>query len=138
MSESPKKRPDQVGIKAFQEEAPAEIESPMRIKKRQLGTLNLSATATERPDAEPKFFKRFEAVFSHLMKNFENKKHEFEELKKMDDRQLQYYNKEVKLTDICSDWSKALEMHMPECKEDSHPHDEQLTEFNDSKRGDLR
>ena len=47
MSESPKKRPDQVGIKAYQEEAPTEIESPMRIKKKQLGSLTLSTTKTE-------------------------------------------------------------------------------------------
>ena len=58
----------------------------MRKKKKELSALKLNAKPTEQLDDEdPKDNKKFDAIFENLMKNFEAKKQEFEELKKMDD-----------------------------------------------------
>ena len=122
MSESPKKRPDQVGIKAFQEEPQQEIESPMRIKKRQLGSLSLNPSATEMPDEDVKDFKKFEAIFKNVMSNFEAKQKEFEDLKKMSKEQLIQYNREVKISNLSRDWRKSLEMNVPDCSDEKHDH----------------
>ena len=128
-NESPKKNPQEVGIKAFQESPDKfqEIESPMRIKKRQLGSLEIKTSATEKPTDD---FKEYEAIFKVVMMNFDKKKQEFEELKKMSMKQLIEYNKEVKMQNISSDWRRQLEMHLPECKEGQHDHDSKLAEFN--------
>ena len=55
MTDSPKKRPNMSGIQAYSGgvEASPEIDSPMRKKKRQLGSLNLKPNATEKEEAAP-------------------------------------------------------------------------------------
>ena len=110
----------------------------MRIKKKQLGSLTLSTTKTEQPDDDPRDFKKFEAVFKNMMANFDGKQKEFEELKKMDDVRLYEYNKEVKLANISSDWTKALEMRIPDCNDGKHDHETMLSEFNETKKEDLQ
>ena len=80
MTDSPKKRPRQIGIKSFTDDIQtfSEIESPMRKKKRTLESLNLNPTATQKPGETPpadmkKEFARYEVLFGEVMKNFEKK-----------------------------------------------------------------
>ena len=81
MSDSPKKRPNQVGIKAFTDnvEDIPEIDSPMRRKKRNLGSLELKPNVTEKvedkstPETQSKAFATYEILFQEVLKNFEKK-----------------------------------------------------------------
>ena len=107
----------------------------MRIKKRQLGTLEIKTSQTEKPVDE---FKEFEAIFRVVLMNFDKKKQEFEDLKKMSMKQLIEYNKEVKMHNISSDWRRQLEMHLPECKEGDHDHDSRLSDFNQTKIAEFK
>lgn len=78
--ESPKKRPNIVGIKGFsaQDDQP-EIDSPMRKKKKGLDSLKISKEPCEVPE---KKFENLEKKFAVVLGNFESKKYEFEDLKK--------------------------------------------------------
>ena len=78
MTDSPKKRPGQIGIKSFTDDIQAspEIDSPMRKKKITLGSLNLNPTATQKPGETQESkneFARYEILFEEVMKNFEKK-----------------------------------------------------------------
>jgi len=77
--ESPKKRPNVVGIKGFSETEPAEIDSPMRKKKKGLDKLKISQEPCEVPGNK---FENLEKKFSVVMANFESKKYEYEDLRK--------------------------------------------------------
>ena len=72
------------------------------------------------------------------MSKFDVKQQEFEELKNMDDVKLYEYNKEVKLTDLSSDWSKALEMHVPDCNDGKHDHESLMAEFMETKKQEFQ
>ena len=87
---------------------------------------------------DPKDFKKFEAIFKNLMSKFDDKQQEFEELKKMDDLKLHEYNKEVKLTNLSSDWSKALEMYVPDCNDGKHDHESLMAEFMETKKQEFQ
>ena len=87
-SDSPKKKPNVIGIKGFTDSIndQPEIDSPMRKKKKGLDKLKISQEVCENP-AETKFDdleKKFEAVLT----NFSLKKAEFENLKKMGKQEL--------------------------------------------------
>ena len=55
MTDSPKKRPGEIGIKSFTDDIQAspEIDSPMRKKKKTLGALNLNPKETEKQAEAP-------------------------------------------------------------------------------------
>ena len=112
MSDSPKKRPGEIGIKSYTEDIQGSPDSPMRKKKKTLGSLNLNPTATEtQEEAAPpadlkKEFAKYEVLFADVMSNFERKKSEFEDLKKMKREALIVYNNEVKLENIPGDWRR--------------------------------
>ena len=71
------------------------------------------------------------------MNNFEKKKAEFDQLKKMTKEQLLQYNNEVKIENIPGDWRTQLEMKLPESKPGENCHDSNLTHFNDTKKSEL-
>jgi hypothetical protein len=79
MSDSPKKRPNQVGIKAFTDNTQdyPEIDSPMRRKKKNLGSLELKPTVAEKIEdkstPETQAFATYEILFQEVLKNFEKK-----------------------------------------------------------------
>ena len=56
----------------------------------------------------------------------------------MDDVKLYEYNKEVKLTNLSSDWSKALEMHVPDCSDGKHDHESLMAEFMETKKQEFQ
>ena len=55
MTDSPKKRPNMVGIQAYTDDVKdqPEIDSPMRKKKRNLGSLDIKPQVAEKEEAAP-------------------------------------------------------------------------------------
>ena len=84
-----------------------------------------------------KDFAKYDVLFSEVMRNFESKQAEFDQLKKMSKAQLTEYNNEVKIKNIPHDWRCSLEMKLPESKPGEHCHDSNLVHFNETKKAEL-
>ena len=81
-----KKRKNLIGIQAFRSGGDAEeIQSPMKLKKKELGQLNLSDSIQKtKPDDDKKErFDKFDKQFSVVQTNFTAYKKRFDELKAM-------------------------------------------------------
>jgi len=124
--ESPKKRPDIVGIRGFSEgvEDQPEIDSPMRRKKKGgLDSLKISQEPCEAPAPEKNKFENLEKKFELVLTNYESKKLEFDDLKKQHKSVLHKMKTSGKLQQLRTDWQKSLEMQLSE-------NEEGLVEFN--------
>ena len=84
-----------------------------------------------------KEFAKYDILFAEVMKNFEKKKSEFEQLRKMSRTELIAYNEEVKIENIPTDWRTSLEMHLPEGKDDKHDHESHLHEYQATKKDEF-